>query len=229
MPVEDGRWDDQEVDPASAASASLGSTSGPGAAPDEGLVYDEDTFEHGDASPSDQGPHPETQAQGESDPADASIATDPSEQEPLPEFDPKVRQDFEGLLYLGYLEDEFDWVGHRFKIRSLTVGEILEVGMLHKPYVGSLADVKAYQAAIVAACTVQVDHQPMPVPITNDRADTALSNRFNYVLRSWFPPTLDAIYERYLLLEARVRGVLEAMGKAHGSTQSTRTLNGTSA
>ena len=147
----------------------------------------------------------------------------PSVAEAPPEFDPRFRQDFEGLLYLGRLTDTFSWLGHTFTIRTLSSGEVLEVGLLHKKYVGTLADVKAYQAALVAACVVEVDGQPMPVPLTNAAADTALVNRFNYVLRSWFPPTLDVVYERYLLLEARVGEVIEAMGKASGSTELTRT------
>lgn len=160
-------------------------------------------------------PHPETQVMQDEMEAD----TDP----PLPEFDPKVRQDFEGLLYLGRLTDQFTWLGHTFTIRTLTSGEIVEIGLLHRPYIGSLADVKAYQAAIVAACVLDVDGKPMPTPITNEATDTALLNRFQYVLRSWFSPTLNVVYERYLLLESRVEEVIESMGKASGSTDSIRT------
>jgi hypothetical protein len=209
MPVEDGEWDEQYPTPP-ADSANLGTTSfGPGV----------ETPLAGDSPISE--PHPETLVEM-SESADTKT-------EPIPEFDPKVHQDFEGLLYLGRLTDQFTWLGHRFLIRSLSAGEILEVGLLHKPYVGSLADVKAYQAAVVAACVLEVDGKPMPVPLTNERTDTSLVNRFDYLLRSWFPPTLDAIYERYLLLEARVEEVIEAMGKAPGSTEQTRSLNGTSA
>lgn len=147
-------------------------------------------------------------------------------EEPLPEFDPKVREDFEGLLYLGALTQQFEWMGHTFVIRSLHVGEILEIGLLHREYVGTLAETKAYQAAVTAACVVQIDKRRMPFPITNEDDDTILRNRFQYVLDKWFPPTLDAIYENFLLLEARVDRVMLAMGKAHGWTVSPRTLSG---
>lgn len=203
MPVEDGEWDDERE--GGEPEAILGITSAPGP---------------GDESPQGDAPEPSRVTQEE----------DPSapESEPVPEFDPKVRQDFEGLLYLGRLTDSFTWLGHRFTIRTLTAGEILEVGLLHRRYVGTLADVKAYQAAVVAACTLDVDGKPMPVPISNEKADTELLNRFEFVLRSWFPPTLDAIYERYLLLEARVEEVISAMGEAQGWTDSTLTSTGTS-
>lgn len=168
----------------------------------------------------DLGPMPDPVfAEDDPDPGEGKADEAP----PLPEFDPKFRQDFEGLMYLGRLTDTFEWLGHSFTIRTLTAGEILEVGLLHKQYAGTLADVKAYQAAVVAACVVYVDDQPMPLPITTDPADTALLNKFRYVLKRWYPPILDVIYERYLLLEARVQEVLVAMGKAPASTASTLT------
>ena len=217
MPVEDGEWDERPpVAPAppSAGPANLGSTS-----PDSG--FEVPPYDGGVISPIHES-HPETQIEmsGPTEPEDDSKT-------PLPEFDPKVRNDFEGLLYVGRLTDVFDWLGHRFQIRTLTVGEICEVGLLHRQYVGTLADVKAYQAAIVAACVMSVDDRPMPMPITNEVTDTGLLNRFNYVMRSWFPPTLDAVYERYLLLEERVEAVVKAMGKAPGWTESTLTSNDT--
>lgn len=203
MPVEDGEWDEQHRPASPAEDANRGSTFGPGVESQPA------------ADSPDMEPHRETSVEM-SDSAD-------TEKDPLPEFDPKVREDFEGLLYLGRLTDTFNWLGHRFLIRTLSVGEILEVGLLHKPYIGSLADVKAYQAAVVAAAVLEVDGKPMPVPLTNERTDTSLVNRFEYILNSWFPPTLDEIYQQFLLLESRVEEVIAAMGKAPASTVLTRT------
>lgn len=136
------------------------------------------------------------------------------DQEPLPEFDPKVRQDFEGLLYLGRLTHKYHYLGHEFVIRTITTGETLEIGLLHKPYADTMGDIKAYQAALAAACVVTVDGRPLPAPLTVDASDTALLNRFEYVLRSWFPTVIDMVYEQYLILEDRVRQVMEAMSLA---------------
>lgn len=144
-------------------------------------------------------------------------------------FDQRFRQDFEGLLFIGKLTDTFTWLGHRFTIRTIPSDDLLEMGLLHKPYVGTIADVKAYQMLVVAACIVAVDDQPPPFPVTNETTDTLLLNRFNFVRRSWFPPTVDVIYERYLLLEKRVEDVIEEMGKVFGSTDSTPTSTAESA
>lgn len=146
-----------------------------------------------------------------------------AEAEPLPEFDPRVRQDFEGLMYLGALTRQFTWMGHTFVIRTMTVGELLEVGLIHREHQGSVSDVRAYQAAVSAACVVSVDGKHPPYPLTSESGDTLLRTRFNYVIGKWFAPTLDKVYNEYLVLEARVEAVLEAMGKASGWTESTRT------
>lgn len=187
MPVEDGEWPEAALTaPDSTQDATSPLQDGPSVtAPDLDLE-----------------PHPggaEDESVGEGT-------------ETLPEFDIRCRQDFDGLLYLGRLTHEFVWMGHKFVIRTLTTGETLEIGLLQRPYVDSLADVKAYQAGVVAACVLTVDGKPMPGPITNEPTDTGLRNRFEYVLQNWFPPILNVVYEEYLLLEERVDRVMEAMG-----------------
>lgn len=161
------------------------------------------------SNPGDQTePHRETDVTAET--GDASET-----EEPLPEFDPRYREDFDGLLYLGCLSNEFEWLGHKFLIRTLSVDETLEIGLITEPYEGTMSAPKAYQAAVVAACTVKVDGRPLPIPLTDDPADSVLRNRMEAVKR-WFPPTLDRIYEEYILLEDRVAKVLDAMGKVSG-------------
>lgn len=134
----------------------------------------------------------------------------------LPDLDPRHTLDFEGLMYLGYLSDEFVWAGHKFVIRTLTVGELLEVGLVQKRYRESLGDNRAYTAAIVAACIVNVDGKPLPQPISRDVADTRLAAQFRYVADNWYPWVIDQIYMRYLGLESRVSEILDAMGEASG-------------
>lgn len=139
---------------------------------------------------------------------------DPDEEpepEPLPEFDPRCREDLDGLLYLGKISKSFRWAGHQFVIKTPNVEDLLEAGQLHKPYVGTISDVKAWQALIAAATVVSVDRQPLSVPLSED--DSALRAKFNTTIK-WYPWTLDAIYEEYLLLDARVQEAISAMGKA---------------
>lgn len=139
-----------------------------------------------------------------------------AQEDPLPEFDPRFREEFEGLLYIGALTETFTWLGHQFQIRTLTTGEVLEVALAAKPYEGTEGADKSYQAAVVAACVMSIDGKPMPAPITKDPGDTPFLNRFRYVLEHWYPTVLDAVYERYYRLEITVREVIDAMGNRSG-------------
>lgn len=164
-----------------------------------------------------------------SSPAPSTEGTTPNETRPggdeevaLPEFDPRCRDEFEGLLYIGALAHEFTWAGHRFKIRTITSGEVLEVGLEQKQYRDSLGESRAYVTAMAAACLVSVDGKPLPRPISNDPSDTEFANKYSYIRESWYTWTVDAVYEEYMKLEARVVEIIEAMGKARPSARSTR-------
>ena len=139
--------------------------------------------------------------------------------EPLPEFDPRCREAFEGLAFMGALTKTFDWMGHKFTVRTLKMDELLQVAQVHSKYAQTIGDVKAYQAAIVAATIQLVDAKPLPVPSFTD--ETSLDARFNFVTTKWYPWTFDAVYTEYLALEAKVLEVMEAMGEALGSKAST--------
>jgi len=137
---------------------------------------------------------------------------DEPEDEELPKFDEKHKRSFEGLLYLGRASKTFRWLGHEFIIKTMNIDEILEIGQLHQPYAGTVADIKAWQALTIAACVVSVDGQPISLPISDDQ--TAIETKFRYVSKHWYPWILDKIYEQYLVLDAQVAEVLGEMGKA---------------
>lgn len=132
----------------------------------------------------------------------------------VPQFDPRYTEEFEGLLFLGALRKRFRWMGHEFVIRTLVTSEVLEVGLMQKPYVGSMGEIKAYQAAVVAAAVLSVDGKPPPIPITDEVSD--LEARFHYVITHWQPIVIDMLYGQQLALEMTVNETLAAMGKAQG-------------
>jgi hypothetical protein len=137
-------------------------------------------------------------------------------EEDLPEFDPKHRQEFEGLLYLGRLQETFRLWGHTFVIKTLTTEEVAEIGLIIKPYRDSAGYNAVYQSATVAACVVTVDGKPLPQTIEIDTKDELRNVRFPYVLRNWMPPVREAVWNRYFNLELTVRRVLDALGEASG-------------
>ena len=128
-------------------------------------------------------------------------------------FPEDQKQEFEGLLFVGSLKDSFTWLGHKFVMKTMTTNETLQVALAHKPYVGTLGEIKAYQAAVVAGSVVSVDGHPLPQPLS--ASDMDLQSKFDYVLE-WYPAVLDYLYDRYRALEATVVEVLNSMGESSG-------------
>src|SRR5690554_723245 len=163
MPLEDGEWDEIE---------------------DETEDVDFQTAEAADLGTQSPGPESVEQdsALDDTEPQGATQEEVSASEDPLPEFDPRVRRQFEGLLYLGKLEDEFEWLGHKFVIKTVDTGTLLAVGQITKEYVGTMGDLKAYQTAMVGACTVSVDGKSLPLPLESD-SDTLeeVRQRFRYV------------------------------------------------
>lgn len=140
------------------------------------------------------------------------------EEEPEPEpeptetsdLDPRHREDFTGLLYLGRLEEQCTIAGHRFLLRTPGQAERLEMGLIIKPYMNTATVEKAWRLLTVAAYTHQIDSVPSPVPLT--AADTALRARFEWILTSiTAEPVIELIYNRCRELDARTRDVVEAL------------------
>lgn len=130
-----------------------------------------------------------------------------------PELD-QWQQDLQGLLLIGHLEGSFDFCGHRIAIRTLTTDEELIVGAVIREWQDTIAATKAYAAAMIALAVQSIDGQPMPSPIgeTGSRHQWAVE-RFRWA-KQLYPWTIDAIYTQYMELEARVKTVLEHLGKA---------------
>lgn len=127
-------------------------------------------------------------------------------------FPEEHKKAFEGLLYIGKLTDTFDWLGHRFVIRTLLTDEVLEVGLVSARYVGSSGETWAYMTAVAAACLVSIDGQPLPFPMI-DTGASQVEERFNWVRQRLYQPAIEKIYERYLILEGKVDQILQALGK----------------
>lgn len=136
--------------------------------------------------------------------------------DPFPaEFPEGHQAPFQGLLLLGKLEHYFTWVGHRFRIKTCLPHELAEASRWAARFAGTDGYVKAYQAAVIAACLISIDGKPLPaVPLTRD--DTAIEANADWVFRELFPPVLDKIHEEYVLLEFKAREILADMGKVSG-------------
>lgn len=136
-------------------------------------------------------------------------AVDDAQESLASEFDPKWREPFEGLLYLGHLEETVEIAGHTFVVRTLKTGEKLEALQLCKPYEDSVSFARAYRAAIAAAGLVSVDGLPVLVP---QKQVSAVRQKFDYITSNWYDHIIERLYEEIDRLEGKVVKILEELG-----------------
>jgi hypothetical protein len=137
-------------------------------------------------------------------------------EEDVPEFDPKQKEPFSGLLYVGALTHKFSLYGHSFVIATPTQTERLQMGIVIQPYQNTLSAEIAYSTALVAAYLVSIDGVMLPEPIMTNPKETSLLDRFTWVTENIRRPVIDKIFDECLKLDGTVMGVLDAMGKASG-------------
>lgn len=144
---------------------------------------------------------------------------------PEVKFDDRWKESFHGLAYLGALTRTFEWLGHKFVIRTLTSDEELAIARIVKDWTGTLGEQRAYLLATVALCTQSVDGKGLPTPIGEEPGIDWAIQRFNFIKGRWYRYTVDKVYEQYLILEAEAREVIEQMGKAFSQGDPTPGLN----
>jgi hypothetical protein len=140
--------------------------------------------------------------------AEAGIETEP---ESLEDFPSQVREDVEGLMWLGYLEDEFDFCGHHFVIRTLRGDEELLAALVTKEYIETMGQARAWEWAIVAMALISVDwDEAFCPPVGRDPRSYARA-RFHYCTNKWFYPLANFLYKQYAKLLVRQKDAMEAM------------------
>lgn len=130
------------------------------------------------------------------------------------EFDAKFREPFEGLLHIGALTEEFDWAGHHFVIRTLTVGDYLAVSTIIAPFRATMGESRAHTTAMCAAAIVSVDGRPLVTPLGPQALDIETRQKFDYARSKWYPWTIDIIYRHVILLESRAEKIVAQLGEA---------------
>lgn len=155
-------------------------------------------------------------------------ADDPRSFDDFPEG---VREDVEGLIWLGYLEDEFEFCGHNFAIRTLRGDEELLAALVTKEFNETIGQERSWAWANIALALVAVDGDEEFCPQTGRDKRAYARARFQYATSRWFWPVAKHIYEKYIDLQrrqseamARVedlsRGNLHTFSPSVGSSQS---------
>lgn len=136
----------------------------------------------------------------------------PLDEDPgLDQFSDEVRQDVEGLMWLGHLEDDFEFCGHRFTIRTLKADEELNAALISKEYIESMGQAKAWQWAQVALSLTAVDGNEEFCPPAGPDKQAFARARFKWVTEKWYGPTLAYIFNRFMQLTARQLAAIDAV------------------
>lgn len=147
---------------------------------------------------------------------DPQAFTDTSESHGLGEpvyLDDQERADFETLVTFGRKSLTADVWGHTVLVSTLTVEEELAIGLLVKPYRDSDAYHRAYKTAVVAASVVEIDGQPLYMPLSSHEDNHQIMRKKWEKVRSYYPPVVDQMYRAVTDLEAELFGLLEKLAK----------------
>jgi len=126
------------------------------------------------------------------------------------QFPDRAQDAVSGLLWLGYLTAEAHLFGHSFTLKTLTRGDRLSVSLITKEWEETLGMSDAYQAATVAASLLAYDGRP--VADLDKRADRQQQIRTTFdVVRGWYDPVLEALYEQVVLLNNRQNAAFVAL------------------
>lgn len=125
----------------------------------------------------------------------------------IDEFPEESRESVNGLIWLGFLEESVIAFGHEFVIRTLRVGEELQVSLLTKEFSDSMGVEQALATATVALSLKSVDGDSEFCPVAS-RSDYA-RQRFRYIQDNWYMPVITRLFESYLSLLSKQQEALE--------------------
>ena len=136
----------------------------------------------------------------------SQVFTEPSGFDSFPDG---VREDVEGLVWLGYLEDSFDFCGHSFVIRTLRGDEELLAGLIAKEYTDTVGEQRAWAWSQIALALVSIDGDENFCPPIGPDSKAYARARFAYITQRWFWPTAQAIFNKYAALLERQQAAVD--------------------
>lgn len=112
------------------------------------------------------------------------------------EFDERISEELEGLLFLGRLTSDCEIFGHSFTLRTLTRGERLAVSLFAQDYENTLGLADALQTAYLALAIELVDGRPLSIALAAESLDARLRRNYD-IVKNWYDPVLEALYAEY--------------------------------
>lgn len=124
-------------------------------------------------------------------------------------FDGRWRNEFEGLSYLGHLEETVRIPYHTFSVRTLKTGEKIRIIEMVQHLESSIGYARAYRAAVVAAGLLLVDGKPL---LVGRKSESVIAQKYQYLIDNWYDYVIDILYDKINQLEGNVLQVLKELG-----------------
>jgi len=129
----------------------------------------------------------------------------------VPETDESIPSEkLVGLINIGRLTKDISLYGDDIRLRTLKIGEELEVGLLISKWTGTAEEGRAYAVAIVAASIETLNGKKL-VSTLGPSQDDELRRKFDFVRTKWYWPAIQEIYENYVELQQEQLKALEEL------------------
>lgn len=143
--------------------------------------------------------------------------------DPLALFPEEIRRPVAGLMYLGQLTETVNFCGHSFGIRTLRPADKFAISIVLQPYRNTIFEVDVFQALHVGLALTEVDGDQNFCPPIGPNLEDLARARLNYLSGGkngeggWYPPTIEFLWSRYMLLEAlATKGIQELDSLSRG-------------
>lgn len=128
---------------------------------------------------------------------------------PFEQMEPELAGDFNALVNVGHLTDEFTFCGRHFVIRTLKPNEELAAAIAVKAYRETLKEPEAWCNAQIGLALMAVDHDDAFCPPTNHKLEDFARARLHWVGDEFYQPVLNYVWNRYVELLARQKRAVE--------------------
>jgi hypothetical protein len=131
--------------------------------------------------------------------------------DPWAKFDPRFRNDVDGLIYLGQLNETVSFCGHLFVLRTLKPREIAAIAKAIEPWQTTIDFTNVYNNAHVGMALVAIDGDSSFLPQVDPDLETFARIRLEYVTERWPQPLLNYLFSKYRGLEVEAATAIEAL------------------
>ena len=137
-------------------------------------------------------------------------------EDPVVELTDEERALFRSLMTVGKRSKTISVMEHSVLIETLNIDDELQIGLACREYEGTKAFARAYQLAVCAAATKEVDGIPLYQALSDDIQPSEIFTKKLENLKRYYPVVLYKIYRGVLELEQEFAELVEKLGKQQG-------------